>query len=279
MIVEDTVVQPSTEPVTPAPAAPAAPAPAAPAAPEAGKPGSVKAWKAQLKKELQTNEILDRFDDISSLAEGFLGFEAKKDRLLEIPAADATDDVKGAFRAKLGVPAKPEDYKLDTPELPKELGLKWSPEAEAGFRKLALEAGLNNDQAKALLAFDTARTVARVKAVQDAQKAAVEAVAKEAKAHLSKLETDWGAKFKENSTKAVETMAKVTEPDFLKLMESAKLPDGTKFRDHPLTAKFFFDMAQNVGEGTFIRSGVSPITKPALGPLKLSDEVRASLGI
>jgi hypothetical protein len=217
---------------------------------------------AQLKKELQSNQALSQFDDFSSVAERWLEVEAKKDRLLEIPGADATDEVKAQVRAKLveagfvpkGV-EKPEDYKISL-TLPQ--GVKLVPEAEAEFRSLAHKAKLTEEQLNVLLDFDVKRTVARLSGTQAQLKAQADAQAALDKKYLGELQTSWGTKFEENTTKAKEALTKAASADFVKLMETATLPGGGSFKDHPLVAKHFFDLANAIGETGFIAGGLTP---------------------
>lgn len=275
MFVEQTETQPQV--VVEAPAAVVAPVAAAPA--DTGKTGPAKPWMAQLKKELQDNTVLSQYEDFSSVAQRVVEFEAKKDRLLEIPAADAPEDVKKQFRSKLGVPAKPEDYKFTAPELPKDLNLKWDPALEAGFRKKAHEIGLNDAQFNELMKLDTDSKIASIQAHRAAQKTAQDAYAKQAQTHLSAIQSEWGPKFQENSALAVDTMTKMASADFMKLMEEARLPDGTPFRNHPVVAKQFFNWSEAVGEGGFIRGGTAAVPASPKGPLRLSKEVRESIGL
>lgn len=258
-IVEVTGAQPQT------PAEPAAPA--APAAPvgDTGKAGPAKPWMAQLKKELQSNQALSQFDDFSSVAERWLEVEAKKDRLFEIPGADATDEVKAQVKAKLveaglvpkGV-EKPEDYKVSV-NLPQ--GVKLVPEAEAEFRSLAHKAKLTDEQLNVLLDFDVKRTVARLSGTQAQLKAQADAQATLDKKYLGELQTSWGSKFEENKAKAVEAMNKATSEDLRKLLMEAKLPGGGSVLDHPLVAKHYFDLANAIGETGFIKGGLTPPQK------------------
>ena len=194
---------------------------------------------------------------MSPVLRKFLDYEGKKNRMLEIPDADAPDDVKAQFRTKLGVPAKPEDYKFKAPELPKELNLKWDPKLEDGFRKKAHEIGLNDSQFNELMTLDTNSKIASIQARNAAQKAFQDAYAKQTETYLSAIDSEWGQKAPENKTKAMETMTKVAGPDGMKLMEEARFPDGTKFRDHPFVAKMFYGLSGLVGEGEFIRGGIA----------------------
>jgi hypothetical protein len=260
------------QPQAPAPAAPAVEAPAAPAV-DTGKSGPAKPWMAQLKKELQTNELLSQSDDFSSVAEKYLAFEAKKDRLLEIPAQDATTEQKAAFRAKLGVPDKPESYEFEKPTLPN--GLKFSEEPEKLFRTMAHELGLNKDQAKALFKFDTDRQLGMYAARQQAQKAAVEAAQARDKEFTTSLEKKWGKDFEVNKGKATEAMKKTADAELMAILGDAKLPSGLSLTEHPKLAEFFFNLDQTIGETPFLQSGKAPTPKKS--GFALSPDVLASL--
>ena len=265
MVEEATQTQPQVENVQ-APA-PAAPAPAEPA-PAEGKAGPKKPWMAQLKGHLQGNEVLSQFDEFSSVAEKFLEFDGKRDRLIEIPAPDATEDLKAQFRAKLGVPAKAEEYKIAEPKLPE--GLKWSKPAEGEFRKLALEAGLNNEQANKLLAFDTQRTLNAVAQRQAAIKAQQEAQVKQDQQFLAKLHGDWGDKFEVNKQAAKDAMAKTTTEELRKLLADRGV------LDHPLVAQHFFSLGTKIGDTEFIPGGSASIPKRTPGIVNL-DAIRDTL--
>ena len=270
MIEEQVLTQPAPQ----APAAVEAPRAESAPAPAQGKTEPKKAWMKQLEGDLWSNDLLAEYDSFSGPARKLLEYEGKKERLVEIPAPDAPDDVKAQFRTKLGVPAKPEDYKFKAPELPKELNLKWDPKLEEGFRKKAHEIGLNDSQFNELMTLDTNSKIASIQARNAAQKAFQDAYAKTSESHLSAIKTEWGPKFNENSAKAMDAMTRVATPDMLKLMEDARLPDGTPFMKHPLAAKMFFDLSGVVGEGEFIRGGIA--SAPQVVSL-LSKEERAQL--
>lgn len=268
------------QPATQAPDAAEAPKADAAPAPDQGK-GERPKWMKQLDGDLQENDFLAQFKSFSDPARKLLELEGKRDRLVEIPGEDASDDVKTQFGAKLrkitGVPEKPEDYKLTVPTLPKELNLTWKPETEAAFRKKAHELGLNQAQFTELVQADTARVVAGAQArLAAAQKAKADAD-NQAQAFLSKLKTDWGQNFEANTAKSTAAMAKTATEDFQKLLASATLPGGGSLKDHPLTAQFFFDIGNVVGEGTFIRGGVGSVETKPTGPLKISPKLRETL--
>ena len=242
---------------------------------DTGKGGPAKPWMAQLKKELQADSVLSQYDDFSSVAERLLGFEAKKDRLLEIPAQDAPNEVKAAFRTRLGVPDKPESYEFEKPELPKGSTLKWDDAAEGNFRKMAHELGLNKDQAKALFKFDTERQLgayaARQKALADIK---ANAQAEDEKFN-SALKTAWGNEFEANKAKAVEAAKKTSDAELMAVFSEAKLPSGISVSEHPKFAEFFFNLDQVVGDTPFIRSGKP--SAPSKPGFKLPKEVTDSL--
>lgn len=264
----DLVEVPDPQPAASAPAADSAPkADAAPAKSADGQ-GKVEVKPAfkQLKPHLQTNEIVNRHNDFNDMAEALVAWEGKKDRLLETPASDASDEVKAQFRAKLteagwipkGV-EKAEDYQVAVPKLPE--GVKWNPDAEKEFRAIAVKARLSNEQLNLLIEYDTQRTLARDAQNQQAVKAAAEAQAALDRKYRSALESDWGAKFNENQATAKAALEKAASPELREILSKAKLPGGGSAMDHPLLAKFFFDLSSAIGETGFI-GGKSTSNQP-----------------
>jgi hypothetical protein len=103
-------------------------------------------WHAQLPKDLQGNESLSRFDKLELAARAYLELEGKLGAAITVPGDDATDEEKAAYRTKIGVPEKPENYSFEKIELPEGYD---SEEALQQYRQIAFESGLTNKQAEA----------------------------------------------------------------------------------------------------------------------------------
>lgn len=106
----------------------------------------LKAWGAQLSKELKENKdavkTLAKFEDISSLASSYIELEKKLGSMQAIPGEKATKEELDAFYKKLGKPETADKY-----------GFKQEWEAEKRFAQAAYEANLSDAQAKSLYAF------------------------------------------------------------------------------------------------------------------------------
>jgi len=106
----------------------------------------LKAWGAQLSKELKENKdavkALAKFEDISSLASSYIELEKKLGSMQAIPGEKATKEELDAFYKKLGKPEAADKY-----------GFKQEWEAEKRFAQAAYEANLSDAQAKSLYAF------------------------------------------------------------------------------------------------------------------------------
>lgn len=106
----------------------------------------LKAWGAQLSKELKENKdavkTLAKFEDISSLAASYIELEKKLGGMQAIPGEKATKEELDAFYKKLGKPETADKY-----------GFKQEWEAEKRFAQAAYDANLSDAQAKSLYAF------------------------------------------------------------------------------------------------------------------------------
>lgn len=248
------VASPQPQGQAPAPAQPAqaqAQAPetsAAQASQGSQAPGKVEAkkpWMAQLKGHLQTNERLSQFDDFSSVAEKFLEFDGKRERLVEVPGNDATSEQRKEFWKKLG---KPEAYSFQRPTaLPP--GLTFNEAAEKEFATLADSLNLTAEQAQKLFEFDTQRTLNFAAKMQQAQVAAQEAQKKAAQEMRESLMKEWGTKAAENAARAQQAFAAFADKDLAALLTERGLAD------HPLVAKHFLALAEKIGETGFVPGG------------------------
>lgn len=126
------------------------------------------------------------FKDPDALAIAARESERALSGRVALPAADAPPEEWGKLWQRLGRPENAEGYTIALPE-----GFEPSEDGKAfteGFRSKAFEAGLNQNQVSALVAFNNEAAVAQL---------AKDAAAKDAEKQA--LRTDWGAKFGENS--------------------------------------------------------------------------------
>lgn len=107
---------------------------------------ALKAWGAQLSKELKENteavRVLSKFEDISGLANSYIELEKKQGSMYTIPGEKATQEELDAFYKRLGKPEAADKYSFDQ---------KY--EAEKRFAEAAFKANLSDKQAKELYDF------------------------------------------------------------------------------------------------------------------------------
>ena len=113
---------------------------AAPTLPHAWMNGLLTEQKA----DADLVKSLSKFEKgIPDLAKSYAELEKKVGQAITIPSEKASAEEVAAFRKAVGVPEKPEDYKLDKVELPdgKELDGQWSKELKGLAHKLNLSQG------------------------------------------------------------------------------------------------------------------------------------------
>ena len=117
--------------------------------------------------------------------EKMLGTQGK----VAIPNEHSTPEEKEAFFAKLGRPAKPEEYKIEKPEALKDIGL--DEKALGEVRTLAHGLGLTQQQLGPLTDWYFKQVGGSLEAVQAQQVAAKEAA-------VGELKKEWGAEYDAN---------------------------------------------------------------------------------
>ena len=188
----------------------------------------LKAWGAQLSKELKENKdavkALAKFEDISSLASPYIELEKKLGSMHAIPGKEATKEELDAFYKKLGKPDAADKY-----------GFKQEWDAEKRFAQAAYEANLSDTQAKSLYAF-----FHKIGEEQQAQFA--EAVKKQAEEADAALKKEFGNKVSEKMelyTKGLKAFG--TAPVFSQL-------EKTGLAYHPDFVKMFIKIGEALGE-------------------------------
>ena len=183
---------------------------------------ALKAWGAQLSKELKENEeavkVLSKFEDISGLAHSYIELEKKQGSMHTIPGEKATQEELDAFYKRLGKPEAADKYSFDQ---------KY--EAEKRFAEAAFKANLSDKQAKELYDFF-------LNIGQSQQAQYKEIIVKKAQETDALLQKEYGNLFEQkigNYTKALkllgggEVMKQLEEtglaydPGFVKLMINA----------------------------------------------------------
>ena len=201
----------------------------------------LKAWGAQLSKELKENKdavkALAKFEDISSLASSYIELEKKLGSMHAIPGKEATKEELDAFYKKLGKPDAADKY-----------GFKQEWDAEKRFAEAAYEANLSDAQAKSLYAFFH-------KIGEDQQAQLAEAVKKQAEEADAALKKEFGNKVSEKMelyTKGLKAFG--TAPVFSQL-------EKTGLAYHPDFVKMFIKIGEALGESRTVLGGGSASTR------------------
>ena len=108
-------------------------------------------FKATLEADIQNHEALTDIKEVKDLGKAYVNLYDKQKNALYAPGADAKDEEKAAFRAKVnevrGVPDAEDKYKLPFDE--KAEG--YSPEIDKGIRKMFKDAEVDSVQAEKLM--------------------------------------------------------------------------------------------------------------------------------
>jgi hypothetical protein len=140
-----------------------------------GNQGTEKpAWLAQLPADLKDNETFTGYKTIGDLAKAHLDTSAKVKDL---------EGIKSKFDSLPKAPADPKEYQFDKVEGVDESILE-------GARPEFLKAGLTNDQAKAMVALESALMAKRVEAFAAQSE-------NDRQAAETALKAEWGAKYPE----------------------------------------------------------------------------------
>lgn len=201
----------------------------------------LKAWGAQLSKELKENKdavkALAKFEDISSLASSYIELEKKLGSMHTLPGEKATKEELDAFYKKLGKPDAADKY-----------GFKQEWDAEKRFAEAAYEANLSDAQAKSLYAFFH-------KIGEDQQAQLAEAVKKQAEETDAALKKEFGNKVSEKMelyTKGLKAFA--SDSIFSQL-------EKTGLAYHPDFVKMFIKIGEALGESRTVLGDGSASTR------------------
>lgn len=191
-------------------------------------------WTAQLEADLQKNERLTQFENISEMGKALLNTEGKLENALFMPGEDATDEDRASFYSKLGVPETADKYQLDKPEgIPDEY---FDEQAAEGFKQLAHENKLSETQAKQLHDWYWGK----VKEGHEQQAQATEKA-------INDLKSEWsGDAFKENTELAHRAFKEFGGEEAQEFIEKSVV-DGVALGNHPMFLKLFAAIGKEVG--------------------------------
>lgn len=197
-------------------------------------------WRAGIADE-KTRRLAERFDSPAALAKSYAELNAEMSRRVRLPdeTADAAD--QAAFRKALGVPDKPDAYRIPVPEhLPAE-ALE-APELREAFRMVreaAHEAGASQDVLDAVIGayWRIEADAARAQEINDDEFIRQgEAV----------LRHEWGPLYDRNTALAREAVERLP---FGKELSQAQLKNGSLLGSDPNFVRLMAAFGRATGEG------------------------------
>ena len=223
------------------------------------------AWMSQLPDSHKENETLSQFKSIGDLGSKFLELDGETKQFNEklanyIPKlgeTPSTDEVM-AYRKAIGVPEKPEDYKLERPTLPE--GMPYDEAFEQSFLKNANELGLTDKQVQGLykMYIDTELGI---------HNEATKFITENRDKAVNALKDIWkGDAYQENREKAKKSFEKFIEavnpPETFGGVEGVKTWFANNgLGDDPVTIWFFSQMFDRISDDTFIKGMLGTETK------------------
>lgn len=235
------------------------------AAPASGAPAGNQDWRQSLPEDLRAEKV---FESIKGKDWGEAGPILAKNYVhaqrmigsdkLVLPNERSTPEEIAAFRSKLGVPAKPEEYTFKLPE-----GLTEDKLDKARvdlWRKELHEAGIPKQAAERLL---TKYLSEEHGATQAAQAARV----KEMEQYELAIKQEFGVKFDEKVNFARLALREFGNDNIVQLLET------TGLGSHPEVVKLFASIGEKLGDdrarGTSGTGGGNPFASPDLAQAEL----------
>lgn len=237
---------------------------------DGGKP----AWMSQLPDDYKVNETLSQFKTIGDLGSKFLEidgqtkqFDEKLAKYIPKLGENATEQEILTFRQAMGIPAKPEDYKLERPTLPE--GVPYDEGMEKTFRDTAINLNMTPQQVQGIYKMFNDYEL-------NLHNEATKFIAENREKSVNALKDIWkGDDFVKNTeeTKRAfrETLKVINIPESLGGAEAViKEFDESGFGDHPAMIYFFNNLYQKISDDKFIRGGISTVGAREPGMLDFS---------
>lgn len=216
--------------------------------------GQLTDWRTQLPEDLRAEKSLASFKDLGSLAKSYLESQKMIGGSIRLPKPDAPPEERQKFLddlyGKLGRPESPDKYEIGTPTLPE--GVPWDGEMQKEFLGVAHKAGLNSEQAAALLEWYAGKTVTAVEGMAQATVQVAETLKKE-----------WGAQYDRNLALAQRVVSHLGGPDVLQTLDASGLGND------PALIRLFARVGRVMAEAQMIPGEVEGVPGP--------EEARATL--
>lgn len=237
--------------VAAAAAAGAAAAAANPTDPNAAAAAVDQFWRDKIDPKFKPEA--DRFASLNDVFQSNRDLRTQNSERIKVPDETASDEDKAKFRKALGIPDKPDGYKVTAPE-----GVTMT-DADNELLKVVMPlAHANGVPEKAFDGF----VGAFMKLSRDMQTQAVEGIKKFGEDAEAQLKKDWGRDFDANLTLANRT-AEVLGADFKKLLNETPMVGSGMLGDHPVIVKVLANLGRQMDESS-MTIGTTPEMKASI---------------
>lgn len=199
-------------------------------------------WRSSLPEELKNDSTLQNINDVESAAKTLIHQQKMMGNRIPIPK---TDEERAELYGKLGRPETADKYELN---IPQEQQQYFPENAMHEFKNVAHKIGLNNEQANALIEYQS-------KAIQADMDNSGSRLAISKEESENALKQEWGLEYDKNIRAAQRALQVYGDPEIMELM-------NTEAGNNPAVVKLFArlgkevteDMAQNTQNNTLATS-------------------------
>jgi hypothetical protein len=206
-------------------------------------PAQTAEWTAGFPDDLKSFVTAKGARSPADLATAFVKADSAAAAMIPPPKDGLWDDIA---RGKLGIPAKPEEYKLTRPKLPE--GMPYDEALEAAARPIAHKLGLTPPQLQGLVDFIATHRVSETESALAAWQAEMDG-ASEA------LRKEWGPNYDRQLSLAARTAKRFGGDELISAL------NDSGFGNNPHLARAFAKIASLIGEDTMKSDGTP--TAPA----------------
>lgn len=217
--------------------------------PNAGKTDQF--WRDAVAPEYQ--EQAKRFTSLNDVFKSNNDLRTDNSQRIKVPGADASDEDKAKFRKALGIPDKPDGYKIEAPE-----GVELT---DADNELLKVVMPIAHEEGVPEKAFNG--FVGKfLKLSRDMQAQAIEGIKKFGEDAEAQLKKEWGRDFDPNLSLA-NRVADHIGPDFKKLLNETPIVGGGMLGDHPVIVKALASLGRQMDESS-VTLGATPEQKSSI---------------
>ncbi|MDP2618639.1 MAG: hypothetical protein Q8P46_00440 [Hyphomicrobiales bacterium] len=196
-------------------------------------------WRAGI-ADAKLAEYAKRFTSPGDLVQTTLKLRDEVSLRIKLPGPDASDEDKAKYRKALGVPDKPEDYKIELPD-----GME-ATDADQQIIDMVLPIAHANGVPAAALNGLIGEFLQKS---HDLQTVAVQEITKAQEDAVTALKKEWGADYEPHLNLANRAAEVLGGEDFKTFLSSTQIKDGGMLGDHPAIVRFLATIGRRTDEG------------------------------